>query len=410
MSGPTVKSTLMEIGLSDRESDLYVYLAKTGHQTAARIAKGLRMHKAQVYYILRSLERKGIVESTFSTPAQFNVLPLEQLLNRHIQTKEEELNQFKQHQKPHVLSQWESMTPSPLPSSLETFMVIEGHDHTYEKVRQMLLDARREVLFIGNAFGITRAQQYNVIETANTEAQRRNLTYRLIVEVTPKHDDEQESLLNALGPRFHTRHRDLSAQFVPQFIVKDDDEVLLFLWPSDEERQESTGLWSNNPAIVNTLKVLYEGLWNDAVDLDEQKRIAVIDAEFQTLLAQSAQQGRKRYIVFLESNPMDGGKLLERQREYSERRRREYQERTGEVPSERLIRTGLRPGWESIFHAHSMSLREGFLVCEADDEGIRNYRQDVSPYLKARFVPIVPWTQLKDLIARYKAFSDLLYT
>ena len=313
MSVPTVKSTLMEIGLSDRESDLYVYLAKTGHQTAARIAKGLHMHKAQVYYILRNLERRGIVETTFTTPAQFSMLPLEQLLQRHIQSKEEALDRFKHHQLPHVLSQWDAMTHSRQQPQVDAFMVIEGHEHTHAKVRQMLLDAQREIIGIGNVFGMTRSQRHNVIETANAEAERKGLTYRLIVEIDPNREDEQAPFLNALGPRFHVRHRDINAQFLPQFIVKDDDEALLFLWPSDTKNQDAKGLWSNNAVIINALKVLYEGLWEGAVALEDQKRVAAITNLFNVLRdEQKAKEGKMKYIAFIEIDPKNLSQAMER--------------------------------------------------------------------------------------------------
>ena len=57
-----------------------------------------------------------------------------------------------------------------------------------------------------------------------------------------------------------------------------------------------------------------------------------------------------------------------------------------------------------------MSPGKGFLVCEANDEGIQNYVRDWSPLVTAKFVPIVQWRQLRDEIERYKALSDAVYT
>jgi sugar-specific transcriptional regulator TrmB len=397
MSDPIIKQTLGEIGLSDRESDVYVYLAKTGHQTAARIAKSLRMHKAQVYYNLRRLQQKGIVETTFTTPAQFSAIPLVHILQMHVKTKEEELNQFKQHQLPSVVTAWKSMTHTTQQHRVDAFTVIEGHENTYAKVRQMIYDAQHEIIGIGNIFGMTRAQRYSVIDTANTEALRKNLSYRLIADVTVNREGVHESFIHALGPQFHVRHRDINTPLLPQFIVKDDDEALLLLWPSDEEYHDPTGLWSNNPVIVNALKLLYEELWEDAIELDKQRHLAIMNNWFETLLDHEAKKGKVKYIVFIDFDLQIVPKMIIRRDKLLERAKNEN------LPSP------ARKGWTPIVHVHHMSPGKAFLVCEADEEGIQNYYNDWSPLIEAKFVPILSDDILKDESERYKEVSDLLF-
>ena len=62
MSEKFIRNFLRGIGLTSRESDVYVFLAKSGTQKGGDVAKSMKMHKAQVYRILHSLENRDMVK------------------------------------------------------------------------------------------------------------------------------------------------------------------------------------------------------------------------------------------------------------------------------------------------------------------------------------------------------------
>ena len=64
MTEDKITPLLRGFGLTEKESEVYVFLAKSGVQKAGEVSKRLRMHKAQVYRILEVLQSKGLVEST----------------------------------------------------------------------------------------------------------------------------------------------------------------------------------------------------------------------------------------------------------------------------------------------------------------------------------------------------------
>ena len=83
-----VLEALKDFGLTNKESEVYIYLAKSCIQKAGTISKRLRMHKAQVYRILRNLRSKGLVESTKDrTPLK--LIYYEACVNRNDATRRE---------------------------------------------------------------------------------------------------------------------------------------------------------------------------------------------------------------------------------------------------------------------------------------------------------------------------------
>ena len=117
--------------MADREADVYLYLAKRTSQPAATIARGLAVHKAQVYRLIKNLQAKGFLEASLETPAKFSVLPFKQLLELHIKAKQEELNYLRGYRHENLLKQWESVISSGLGAPSEKFVVIEGREHWY---------------------------------------------------------------------------------------------------------------------------------------------------------------------------------------------------------------------------------------------------------------------------------------
>jgi sugar-specific transcriptional regulator TrmB len=69
LSEQPIKQILREIGMADREADVYLYLAKSDAQPAATIARGLAMHKAQVYRLVKNLQTKGFLEASLENLA-----------------------------------------------------------------------------------------------------------------------------------------------------------------------------------------------------------------------------------------------------------------------------------------------------------------------------------------------------
>ena len=91
MDKEPIKKVLKSFGLTEKETEVYIFLAKQGVLRGRKIAKQMKKDKGQVYRILKSLQKKGLVESTLEFPTRFTAVPFEKVLDLFIKSKQEEV-------------------------------------------------------------------------------------------------------------------------------------------------------------------------------------------------------------------------------------------------------------------------------------------------------------------------------
>jgi len=90
LSETTIKEVLENLGLTGKEAEICIFLAKRGPQKGVELAKQLKKHKAQIYRILKRLQTKGLVELTLEAPTRFTAVPFEKVLDQFVKIKQEE--------------------------------------------------------------------------------------------------------------------------------------------------------------------------------------------------------------------------------------------------------------------------------------------------------------------------------
>ncbi len=108
MSLERVLKALVQLGLSDEDAEVYVYLAKEGPQKAERIAETLKIYEQQLTQSLKNLQTKGIVSTTLEHPSQFTAIPFDKALDLLTKAHWKETQNIKEN-KEEILSQWHAM-------------------------------------------------------------------------------------------------------------------------------------------------------------------------------------------------------------------------------------------------------------------------------------------------------------
>jgi sugar-specific transcriptional regulator TrmB len=108
MSREWVLKALVDLGLSQVEAEVYFFLAQACPAKGKDIASTLKLHKHQLYRILKSLQCKGCIKATLERPAQFFAVPLEKVLDQSMKEKNEQAKAL-QASREELLSNWRSM-------------------------------------------------------------------------------------------------------------------------------------------------------------------------------------------------------------------------------------------------------------------------------------------------------------
>ena len=108
MSREWMLKTLVDLGLSEVEAEVYIFLAQAGRVKGRDMAKTLKLYKQQVYRSLRKLQAKRMVNATHERPAQYSAISLERVLDQFMKARKEQAKAL-QASKEELLSNWRSM-------------------------------------------------------------------------------------------------------------------------------------------------------------------------------------------------------------------------------------------------------------------------------------------------------------
>jgi sugar-specific transcriptional regulator TrmB len=103
-----VLDALVSLGLTQRDAQVYIYLAKKGPFGEEDLAKTMKLTKQQLHSCLRKLEAKGMVIASLEPLVQFSAVSLERVIDQLLKAKEEQGKALQASRKK-LLSSWGSM-------------------------------------------------------------------------------------------------------------------------------------------------------------------------------------------------------------------------------------------------------------------------------------------------------------
>jgi sugar-specific transcriptional regulator TrmB len=258
---------LFKFGLTEKEAEVYVFLAKKGVLKGGELSKELNMHKAQVYHILKSLRSKGMVETTLEFPARFRAVPIAKVVDLFVRAKREEAS-FLEMGKNDLLRRWKAFKPKRVGLETQEFMVIEGRGRIFSKVFQMAEASRREILGVVSGYSLIPSILLGIERIISKKASRTRVQLRLLAQATNEntkaiHQSLQRGSKRRIAANLDYRSLEDNLGLKSQFFVTDEEEALLFIG-ADEALASSRAdlcLWTDCKAVVSLLRVFFEKLW-----------------------------------------------------------------------------------------------------------------------------------------------------
>jgi sugar-specific transcriptional regulator TrmB len=275
LSEETIRKLLRDVGLTEKEAEVYIFLGKHGALKGLEIAKRIKKHKAQVYNILKNLQSKGLVESTLEFPARFTAVPFETVINLSIKAKRDEAA-FIENAKKEILGYWKTIGHPELERPLEKFVVIEGSNKIYSKISQMAAETKNQFLAFSTVSGLLSAYRYGLFDATHNHPFKSNVQFRLIIEFS---EQELTAVKNFLKMQPQTeldlrgKTPSLGVRLSPRMAVRDEEELVLFVTQradTSEDQQDETCLWTNCKTLVLSFTSVFREMWRNATDIEEK--------------------------------------------------------------------------------------------------------------------------------------------
>ncbi|MBN1244188.1 CBS domain-containing protein [Candidatus Bathyarchaeota archaeon] len=318
MSEKDITKFLQVIGLSKREIQVYMFLAKSGVQSTSFVAKRLKMERVQAYRTFKKLQEKGFIEATLERPTRFTIVPFERLLDAFINSKKSEVARLNE-QKESLMSTWQVISAPESTYPVAKFSVINGKKKIHKKMQSMIEESVKEVLILTTSLGLIQEDIAGVFDAIMYPAQKCNVKFQIITDVS----EDNLKIMERISKNFSfanvdvkCRHLDLNSRFFPRFLIKDEEESILYAPVGTKTsvlKLEDQGLWINDRMFISILKAFFVRMWQSAVEvtrrIDELKSgipigetVVINDPEEAWAKVTKVLETAKKDIVFITSS------------------------------------------------------------------------------------------------------------
>jgi sugar-specific transcriptional regulator TrmB len=253
IAGDDVK-TLTFLGLTERQAKVYLALLLTGACKANTISDVSTVHRQEVYRVVASLQKIGLVETIVNTPKIFSAIPIEETLETLIQRKTKEFDVIIEKTRKMAQKLDRSRIQSNQLTSEPCFTVSEK-DHG-RKFMQAIENARKSI------YVVTTRKRFQesvaVFDEAFKKALLRKVTIRIITEKAEE-DTFPKWVQKAL------MKPNLKIEAIPDALsaimsIFDNKEVVIAV-DADADLREGTHLWSNSRNLIALAQAHFDSMW-----------------------------------------------------------------------------------------------------------------------------------------------------
>lgn len=252
---------LTKFGLTKNQSKVFIYLGKHGPKKAVEVINALRMPRTETYFLLTQLQNKGVVTVEFSSPVVYSALPLDKAIFMLINSEKEKISML---EKSEITDLWEAI-PTIVPESgalkKEQLQMLNGATHVNSKIRDMIERTETKLEVFLTLKDLVRLYHQDLLKAFSKSPTEVRYIVVAGTDKIPKFlkDSDKGKIKIINNPKIQNQC----------FIVKDSDEVLIFLRNSDNYYNDVFACWSNSRSFVDSMSMLFRCCWehaNEVVD------------------------------------------------------------------------------------------------------------------------------------------------
>ena len=250
---------LLGLGLSLNQARVYLTILKLEKTTVAQVAKFSNVRREDVYRLLPSLEKMGLVERLLGKPTQIRATPISDALTFLVSEEknrfDERLSGMRSSVQRIALKDWKQ----PLPEELSIYILIAEKKAILAKTSELIRNSKKEVALIADKTRLI--PMLSQFSEECKQAIKKGAQIRLIFEGESPDSLLKEKVQKLIdGPSVHIKfyHAPLN-----HFIMSDDKEALITA-SKESGLGESPSLWTNNGNLVGVLRTGFEFEWEKA--------------------------------------------------------------------------------------------------------------------------------------------------
>ena len=253
-----LKNELSKFGLTANQSKVYLFLEKYGPSTATQVSKTLKVPRTETYHLLTNLQNKGIVSATFQHPIRFSALSLDKAIGVLINAEKERVKNLESQEK-NLVELWGTI-PNFKVNQEDIkdgkFQMLQGVNQMTGKINDMVSSAKKSIQILASEKDFMKFYHSGFLEKISEST---NIEPQLISSSSKKTEYIFEGRLKEAVKRLPMKIKEDLC-----FIIKDDDQLLLFMKSPSESPQNIIAMWTDSFSMVYTLKLLFTYIWSNS--------------------------------------------------------------------------------------------------------------------------------------------------
>lgn len=261
-----ITNELVRFGLTKTQAKVFIYLGKYGSKTSPDVCKDLKIARTETYQILNVLTSLGIVSTEFSHPARFSAIPMEKAIRTMIKAEQAKVSILASKEE-EIAKLWNEIpsffTKSNEPEG-EKFQMLQGSPRIHSKMKNMILNAKSGCKLLCGAKDLSRFYYSNLIEIFESLP----LELKLIISseaMTPQFLQNMDKSQVRNGPKNMRTNQ--------CFLIKDDDELLIFLRNANYPPRNIFAFWTDSKSLIDSIKTLFDYSWENSTPIKHEKLI-----------------------------------------------------------------------------------------------------------------------------------------
>lgn len=299
MAETTIKKMLKEFGLTNTESEIYLFLSKHGTSKGTEIAKAMGIDKSQIYHSLKRLSAKGLVENTLESPIRYTPVAFDSILESAIKAKKEEAARI-QNTKQELVDYWKNLNKQKAELPLEKFLVIEGRQRIYAKISELVQNAQKQVSTLATVSNLLKVNESGIYDSILKKPSKANMQFRFLTSLFDQNIKSFSKLQNIWTKNsLHSEFRapDLGQKLFPEMVIADNNETVFFIAkdPQNIQKTDELCLWTNSKSLTQAFGLIFEDLWTNATNLQEQTKEKTAKTKAKSYVIYDQMEAERKY-------------------------------------------------------------------------------------------------------------------
>jgi sugar-specific transcriptional regulator TrmB len=249
--------TLTELGLTFNQARIYVSLLRSKQPLAAKIiSETTNITRQDVYRILPSLQKIGLIEKTITAPTMFKATPLKLGVSILVKNKISQHNELIKKADQISSENFEVHSTS---GEEPDFILIPGNEAVIQKINSLTENIQESLDIVSSKRRFSRAVV--AFSDSRMKALKRGAIIRVVTERLAPTNSEIRKIL-AAEKKAGVMTRYVSTQSPVLFLLFDNKEIMIIT--SAHGTLDTSALWSNNSSLIAMSKTFFECIWNSA--------------------------------------------------------------------------------------------------------------------------------------------------